>query len=952
MNTFKSHIVLKINILTIFILTSILHYANAQIFDDYQNPPSVNWKQINTASFQVIYPAEFEVEAQRLTNKMEQAIRNVQKSISTKPRKISIILQNRDIVSNGFVQLAPRRSEFSTTPPQEMDYQDWLNSLAVHELRHVVQFDKLTGSLKPPLFEQLALAIFGITLPPWFYEGDAVGIETALSPAGRGRLPSWEMPFRTNTLSGIKYSYQKDFFGSFKNVTPGYYQLGYFMTTKMRNDYGGNFLDSLLTNIKKNPIRPYNFSSSLQKFTGYNTKRWHSKTVSELDSLWRNQLEKTQPINYPIFPRKQKQEVMDFLLPQMLPNGKILAIQRSYHSVPRIVCIDSQNVVTEIIKTGIQTQAHFSYNANKITWDEMRYDKRYLKQTFQVINVLDLKTNRYKQLTHKTRFFAPTLSHQGDSVAAVEINLRNEVSLVILNSNTGKELNRIKIPEGIVLQSPYFKEDGKKVITIARSQKGTNLMEIDLQTNAFTFLIDWQQQQMERPIYTSFGILFKSHFNGIDNIYLFSGALKTITQVTNVPFGAFNPSYNKHRATLLFNNYQPTGYLISQVKIDKNKLDSTTKNQNHFINYFKPLLSQENLKDTSKSAEQKIFASSAYNEVKHLFNFHSISPVGDDISSIDNFDLGLQLMSDNMLNTFSTRIGFNYDQNTSRSDYFVSASFKKWFPKISVQYRNQAQLSSVRSQNNSNERIPLRWREHYTEIKTTIPLTFNRLNTIYSTGLAIGTSYTKRYQISIPNLNIANFDKVNFPLLVQYYFNRNERRSVQDLAPKWGQNFNFIYRNLAFDKRLSGTIFSMKSTLYFPGLSNNHSLQTRFNFQQRSGDYSLTNDIPMISGYDQLASSKVNNTLFVDYRFPIAYPDWDIGPLAFVKRLKGGFFADFENFAQRTNFSPRTFGIELRADMNLLRFYLPNFDAGIRAIYVNESSPQKVIFTYGLSYTY
>ncbi|HWV74905.1 MAG TPA: hypothetical protein VN040_24465, partial [Pseudosphingobacterium sp.] len=904
-----------------------------------------------TASFQVIYPAEFEEEAQRLTNKMEQTIKVVQKSIGIKPRKISIILQNRDVVSNGFVQLAPRRSEFSTTPPQEMDYQDWLNSLAVHELRHVVQFDKLTGYLKPPLFEQLALAIFGITLPPWFYEGDAVGIETALSSAGRGRLPSWEMPFRTNTLSGAKYSYQKDFFGSFKNITPGYYQLGYFMTTKMRNDYGINFLDSLLTDIKKNPIRPYNFSSTLQKFTGYNTKKWHDKTVRELDSLWRHQLAKTQPINYSTFPQ-QKQEVIDFLLPQMLPNGNILAIQRSYHSVPKIVSIDSQNAVTEIIKTGIQTQAHFSYRANKITWDEMRYDKRYLKQTFHVINVFDLNTNRYKQLTHKTRFFAPALSHQGDSIATVEINLRNEVSLVILNSNTGKELNRIKIPEGIVVQSPYFKEDGKRIITIARGEKGTTLMEIDLQANTCTFLIDWQAQQMERPIYTPHGILFKSHFNGIDNIYLLSQSRKTIKQVTNVSFGAFNPSYDEQRAVLLFNNYQATGYLISKIKIDKNKLDSVSRDENYFISYFKPLLSQENQKDNTTTVEQKIFASSAYNEAQHLFNFHSISPVGDDISSIDNFDLGLQLMSDNMLNTFSTRIGFNYDQNTSRSDYFVSASFKKWFPKISVQYRNQAQLSSVRPQNNPNERIPLRWREHYTEIKATIPLTFNKLNTIYSSGLSIGTSYTKRYQISIPNLNIANFDKVNFPLLVQYYFNRNERRSLQDLAPKWGQNFNFIYRNLAFDKRLSGTIFSMKSTFYFPGLTNNHSFQTRFNFQQRSGDYNLTNDIPMVSGYDQLASSKVNNTLFVDYRFPIAYPDLDIGPLAFVKRLKGGFFADFENFTQRANFSPRTFGIELRADMNLLRFYLPNFDAGIRAIYVNESNPQKIIFTYGLSYTY
>lgn len=953
MKIVESYKKLIIRSLYLFILTIASHTTFAQIFDDYQNPPSVNWRQINTPSFQIIYPSEFEKEAQRLTNILEYAIKKVQFSISIKPRKISIILQNRDVVSNGFVQLAPRRSEFSTTPPQEMDYQDWLNSLATHELRHVVQFDKLTGYLKPPLFEQLALAIFGITLPPWFYEGDAVGIETALSSAGRGRIPSWELSFRTNTLSGLKFSYQKDFFGSFKNITPGYYQLGYFMTTKMRNDNGAGFLNELLTNIKKNPIRPYNFSSTLQKLTGYNTKRWHEQTVQELDSLWHEQVVKTKPVHYQTFPQQQSQEVVDFLLPQALPNGEILALQQTYHSVPRIVRIDNQNKITEVIKTGIQTQAHFSYRAGKITWDEMRYDKRYLKQTFHVVNILDIKTKRYTQLTHKTRLFAPTLSHQGDSIAAVEINLSNEVSLVILSSRSGKEINRIKAPEGLVLQTPSFSQDGKRVIAIARSQQGTNLIEIDLRTNTTTYLADWQQQQMERPLYTPYGIIFKSHFNGIDNIYLLSQKTNTIKKLTNVPFGAFNPSYDEQHAALLFNNYQATGYLISKTAIDQNKVNNiTVDTSNHFISYFKPLLRQEIQSDNKNPIPKKTFASGSYNEAKHLFNFHSISPVGDDVSSIDNFDLGLQLMSDNMLNTFSTRIGFNYDQNTSRSDYFVSASFKKWFPKITVQYRNQAQLSSLRVQNNPNERIPLRWREHYTEVTTSIPLTFNRLNTIYTTGFTFGTSYTKRYQISVPNLNIPNFSELSFPLLAQYYFNRNERRSLRDLAPKWGQNFNFIYRNLALDKRLIGTIFSMKSTLYFPGLFNNHSFQTRFNFQQRSGDYRLTNDIPMISGYDQLASSNVNNTLFVDYRFPIAYPDWDISSLAFIKRFKGGFFADFENFTQKQRFSPRTFGIELRADMNLLRFYLPNFDAGIRAIYVNERNPEKIIFTYGLSYTY
>jgi len=135
----------------------------------------------------------------------------------------------------------------------------------------------------------LALAIFGISLPPWFYEGDAVGMETALSHAGRGRLPDWELIFKTNTLSTLPYSYSKNYFGSLKDFTPGYYQLGYFMTTKLRRDYGTNIIDSILSRVGRNPLRPYNLSNSIKKFTGLNSRLLHDSTVVELKAFWQKQ---------------------------------------------------------------------------------------------------------------------------------------------------------------------------------------------------------------------------------------------------------------------------------------------------------------------------------------------------------------------------------------------------------------------------------------------------------------------------------------------------------------------------------------------------------------------------------------------------------------------------------------------------------------------------------------
>src|SRR5690554_4028184 len=215
----KNHI---ISIIIIIISTFSSDLAFTQIFEFEQSPPSVKWRQINTPKYQLIYPVEVEKDAQYLANFLDKSMGSIAASIRTNPRKISIILRNQSVRSNGFVQLSPRRSEFLMTAPQHSDPSNWLESLAIHEYRHVVQIDKLTP--KPP-FELIGLAYFGIALPTWFYEGDAVGIETLLINSGRGRLPSFEMPLRANTLSGRNYSYQKNYLGSLKDITSSHYEL-------------------------------------------------------------------------------------------------------------------------------------------------------------------------------------------------------------------------------------------------------------------------------------------------------------------------------------------------------------------------------------------------------------------------------------------------------------------------------------------------------------------------------------------------------------------------------------------------------------------------------------------------------------------------------------------------------------------------------------------------------
>lgn len=300
----------------------------------------------------------------------------------------------------------------------------------------------------------------------------------------------------------------------------------------------------------------------------------------------------------------------------------------------------------------------------------------------------------------------------------------------------------------------------------------------------------------------------------------------------------------------------------------------------------------------------------------------------------------------------SIRAGIAYNQKIHRSELSATLSYQRYFPKFNIHYENSGQLSGIKLDPKSEDVTPVRWRENEVKVNAEIPLMFNRLNYIYHVGVKAGSSYTNRYNLDRREIKDAFITELKFPLEYGFYFNRNERRSLYDLAPHWGQNISILYRHPPFEEHLSGKAFSILSSFYFPGLMTNHSLRSRFNYQYHSGSFQYSNYIPMVNGYDQLKASLPKNTLLLDYRFPIAYPDWEIGPLTYIKRLKGGFFTHFEDFGQHRNFNPRTIGAELRADMNLLRFFLPIFDIGVTAIYVNEPIDKKWLFQFGFSYSY
>jgi len=160
---------LIINILSIFITTIYSHNASGQIIDNEQAHSSIKWQQIKTQNYRLLFPSTFDSAARNLAKQLPYLRQYSSRDLGKNPHPITLILQGNHLSQNGYVQLAPRKSEFYPVPSSTADNQEWLPNLALHELRHVAQFDKLTGRIRGPFFEQLALALYALNLPAWYF---------------------------------------------------------------------------------------------------------------------------------------------------------------------------------------------------------------------------------------------------------------------------------------------------------------------------------------------------------------------------------------------------------------------------------------------------------------------------------------------------------------------------------------------------------------------------------------------------------------------------------------------------------------------------------------------------------------------------------------------------------------------------------------------------------------
>ena len=930
-------------------------------------PPSIKWQQINTPHFKIVYPQGFETQGQRMANTLAHLYKPVSSSLNASPRKIDIILQNQHAVANGFVTLGPRRSEFYTMAPQNYNFagtNDWLDMLAIHEFRHVVQYDRSrTGFTKfvgYVLGEFSRNATASASVPSWFWEGDAVGVETALTHSGRGRFPNFSMAFRANLLEKGSFNYSKQYLRSFKDFIPNHYVLGYHFSTYIKNNYGAKAMESIVEQTWNLPFVPFEYSFAMKKATGSKMPVLYNQMMEELKVKWQAQIENESLNDYQTLTVRQTPRFTNYTYPQPIDGGGVLALKSGLDDIPQFVSIqpDTKKEKKTFLLGPMNNPGFVSVAGNTVVWTEYRYDPRWLTRSYSVVNTYNLATKTVKQLTSKSRYSAAAISPDRTKIVVVETTDDYANRLVILNANSGEVLKKIENEENGFYSMPRWDDAGESIVVLNQFNQKKGVLLINYETANKKVILDYSYEHIGFPIIYKNYLLYNSGLTGIDNIYALDMAASKKYRVTSAKYGASNPAISLDGKLIYYNNYVVEGNDIVSIPFNPSSWMPIEQVKNGDIKLYEPLIEAENNSDVLLHVPDSTYQTKRYR--KKPLNVHSWGPLF--TGSLTEIELGVY--SKNVLSTTDVFAGVEFD-NVGNVKGVGRVSYQGWYPIVDVvtTYGNRVTNTTYRDTLDVIRPDRVTWTETILKTGLRVPwlLTKSKFQSKIEVYNYIGVTSVTNFNSQAFGDNRYRFNQVGNGNLVQNEFvvtwynllNQNKR----DIYSRFGQTLTFENFSTPYGGDLKGGLTILKSQLYFPGLFKHHSLNFFAAWQSQKitlsqGEYWFNNRMPFPRGH---TPEIFNNfyTIRSNYDLPLIHPDIRIGPFLYIQRIKAKIFYDYgygrvdipeESIEYSRSF--QSTGIDLTFDFNVMRA-LPLLELGVRAVYLPDTQESRVEFLIG-----
>ena len=856
------------------------------------NRYGIDWKVIKTDAANIIFAPEMEAKANRVANIIQYMRENNSLSIGPKDHKIDILIRNETIVPNGYVALGPYRSEFFATPPARFNRvgsTDWIDHLAIHEFRHVMQNANEKVGLTKIAYYLTGQSGWGgmkfLSIPQWVSEGDAVTMETSLTKSGRGRIPFFTRGLRALALEGKDYNYAKWRNGSYDELMPDRYPFGYMLLSHLRNNKGSEISGEIIRRGASYRDIFYPYSSAMKVKTGWTTTSLYKDAWKHFGDQWREEVESlelspTQRIT------KDPNVVTNYYFPQFGKNERIIALKSSFNETEKLVFV-YRSKDAPITSIGFSFSDYFHLQNGMMAWSEFNRNGRRTNTQYNNIFVYSLKANKKRKLTKKGRYFSPSFSSDSKKIVTVHIAPDQTNTIHLLNVADGKIDAKFSVTKGASITRSIFSEDDRDIYYIIKKDNYIWIESLNIASKKTTQISPKSGHVVDAISCHGEYIYCSASYTGIDNIFRIPiDGSQTIEQVTSVPIGAYEPSVSKNGKKLIFTEYTTKGQMISMMELNDSRQLKTIQLQEPVdMEWMDKVSAKEEGGEILTNLPKKTYKKENYKGLFKGLKLHSwlFSPTSSETI------YGLQF--NNILDDLSIFAGGGYNINEERGYYRASLKVAKYYPVFDfrVESRNRASINFTQADTFAIQRYD----EHNLRGQVSIPFSWVSGNYFKNIQIGIGVQKHNLRNIKIREDQLAN-ESINSSNLF-FRFSSLRRTAYQNVRPRLG---------FSFDGRISSNLtnsgesrYLATSRLYLPGLDNNHSFRITTSYQKElaKNKYQFSDSFGYPRGYGAPLNDEVYK-LGVDYMFPLAYPDIGVLGLIYLKRMRMNLFYDVGQF--------------------------------------------------------
>ncbi|HEX8172748.1 MAG TPA: BamA/TamA family outer membrane protein [Thermoanaerobaculia bacterium] len=533
-------------------------------------PPSLRWRTIDTAHFQVHYHGGEDALARRAAAIAEDIHTRLVPLMRWTPRgRTHLILTDHVDVSNGSATTFPsNRIEIYVSAPggdpsSELSYyDDWLDLVITHEYTHILHLDE--AHALPALLRRLLgrnpAAFPNEFSPLWLTEGLATFAESELTDAGRVKGTFVEMVLRTAAIEDHWPSEAQA--GGLTPFWPGgaarYYFGSKFLTWLARRNGTASLAN--FTHAYASRIVPYFVNRTARKVFGASiTELWETWT-REQTVAYRNQLEALRATG---LTEKQRLTSLGYSTQHLAlsPDGTRLAYtHRGPFERPTIRVYD--------LAAGREVATHEVHSASSISWSpdgkSIAYSDLEYVGSFSLLSdlyVWRIGETRERRITRGARLKHPAFTPDGQALVAVA-NRAGRNTLVEVDAVSGAVRTLVQPDDETQFSEPDVRNDrivlsewkAGRIDVVTYSRKGVRMEVLTAglprSTNA-------------APRFAGDDVIFSSDVTGIANIYSVPMGGGAIRRLTNVYGGAFFPATRDGR-TLYFADYHANGFDVAR----------------------------------------------------------------------------------------------------------------------------------------------------------------------------------------------------------------------------------------------------------------------------------------------------------------------------------------------------------------------------------------------------